>query len=123
MPEQVEVVLDPQVLKEVCELLHEEVLRPEACVALLLRIVGGVAVANLIVENDGDSVSGQEVREGEEVVVRDAWPAVQTHERTARFDVAEDLVPCLRGGLSPAYLEINCALGHLASKQIRGGEE
>lgn len=56
-----------------------------------------MAAADLVVEHDGYGGARREVREGQEVIVYEAGPAVQADERRARaaLQVAEDSVPGL----------------------------
>lgn len=84
-------------LEEALELGDEQLLGPEGRVAVFVGEVGGVAIAKLIVEDDGDGVGGGEVGEGEEVVVHDAWTAVENDEgaTSGGLEVTKDLVPGL----------------------------
>lgn len=100
LPEDVVVARDAEVREQVVELPHEEVGRPEGCVEAFLAQVRRVAVAELVVEDEGDVVAvgvGQG-RQRQQVVVARAWSAVEQDERPARAarrKVAVDFVPRL----------------------------
>ena len=98
MSEEVIIILDAEMGEEVVELGEEKVYSPEISVAVLLREVGGITAAKLVVHYYWDLVRGDEVADREEVVVWDAWAAVETDERPdAGFKISEDSVPLLLG--------------------------
>ena len=91
--------LDTEVLEQVRELVEEDVDSPER--AGLVLEVGGEAVAELVVENDGAVIS--EINVGEEVVVGEAGTAVEDDDRG---DVlcGEDAVDLVIGLISVALV-------------------
>jgi len=89
-------IAQAETVDKVVEFADEEVFDPEGFVVFLFREVRGETIADLIVEDYRDGVLGDEVREGEEVVMACSWPAVCYEKRcvAVRCDVANDFVVC-----------------------------
>ena len=110
---------DGEVGEKVCELVAEEGLGPECRVAVLFGEVRGAAVAELIVEEDGDGVVGLEVGKGEKIFVAAAWAAVEGDEGNGGGgEGADDFIVGLAGLVGGWDGERGVALGH-----GRGGDE
>ena len=90
--------MDTEMGEEVVEFGEKEVYGPEISVAVLFGEVGGITAAELVVHYYWDLVRSDEVADGEEVVVWNAWAAMETDERPdAGFEISEDSVPLLLG--------------------------
>ena len=111
---------DAEVGEQVGQLGHEERFRPEGAVAHLFRQVRRAPAAELVVEDGRDAVLRREVGDGEQVVVADAWPAVEEYQRPGGGrEVAEDLVECLAGLPGGRDVEVHLAGG--GGEGVHGG--
>ena len=87
---------DLEVGQEVVELSNEELDRPE--LGRLPLQVAGLTAADLVIEYNWDPTICSETRVGKDIVVGNAWTAVEHDEgRFAGGEVTEDFVPCLEG--------------------------
>ena len=74
--EYVVLTMDAEVVEEVVQLVHEELLSPEGLVPVFLWEMGGASASNLVVEDDGNLVRLHEIGEGEEIPVGDSRASV-----------------------------------------------
>ena len=63
MAKEVVVLLDVELREEIIKLCEEEFQFPEVWLVSLLREVGRVAAADLVVDHDGDAIGGGQVGE------------------------------------------------------------
>ena len=100
---------------KVVELGAEELFCPELLISVFFSQACGSPVANLIVENDGDTVLVIEVFQRQEVFVAGAWAAVEGDQgRGGGFEIADYAVPCLAGLIGGGDIEGDEAfLGYL----------
>ena len=111
--------------EQIVQLLHEEVRDPEVGVEALLAEVRGVAVADLVVEDDRDVVrGGGEVGEGKQVVVAGAGAAVEDDKGApgrGGGQVAIHLVPGLAGLVGGGDVKGDFAFGCFGGLARHGG--
>ena len=100
LTEEVVVIGDAEMFEQVGEFSHEEVRRPEGGVEAFFAEVRGVAVAELVVEDNGNAIVDGKGFEAEKVVVTGSGTAVEGDEGAAGlggFEVAVNLVPSVAG--------------------------
>lgn len=91
MSNQIEPVLDLEMIQQIDEFIDEQVDSPKG-LGFSLKM-GRARVAYLIIEND--CPRSRQISQGKEIVMREAWPAMQDDERRvgAVADVAKDTEP------------------------------
>lgn len=118
MPDEVEVVSDTEIDKEVIKLIHEELNGPELWGYIFE--MGRLADADLVVENDGSVVRCGEGGVREHIVMRYPGTAMKSHQRAVfRAEIAYNLVPRLIGDTIVREWDLSGSLRHYSERERR----